>query len=105
MPELKLIQKEDSLVQIPEICLYEGESVKVSVKTSFEWDHFYAFVNNKALGKIYTEEFGIHSSKLNEGENDLLIDFFDNQNAPIEGFHVTVYKRRSKRGLNKVEEE
>ena len=105
MSDIKLTELGGRLVQEPEVCVYDGQVVTVSVNVDFVFDHYYAFMNNNLIGKFRAERFGIHSSKFHDGENNLQIDFFDESNKPINSYHVSVYKRKNKRGAENIEQE
>ena len=101
--ELKLKEDNGKLVRENDICLYDGETLKITLSTDMEFDYFYAFINNINIGKFRSLDFGIHSSKLKNGANELVLDFFDEENLPIMPLSATIIKKDGMRGSISVE--
>ena len=105
MEEIKLQQIGEELVNCPEICVYDGESVKLSIKSvDFEYSKVIGYVNNVYIGEI-KGQVGVHSSRLINGSNKLDFEFYDANNNKIRRMTTLVYKRPSVRGTNSIEEE
>ena len=103
--ELKLNESENRLIRENDVCLYDGETLKIKIKVNFDFAHFYAFVNNINIGKFRSAEIGVHSTKLKNGVNEILLDFFDEDNRPIKSLQTQVIKRDGIKGSVSLENE
>ena len=103
--ELKLNENENKLIRENDVCLYDGETLKIKFKVNFEFSYFYTFVNNINIGKFRSEEIGVHSTKLKNGVNEILLDFFDEDNRPIKSLMTQVIKRDGIKGAVSLENE
>ena len=54
--ELKLNENENKLIRENDVCLYDGETLKIKFKVNFEFSYFYTFVNNINICLLYTSD-------------------------------------------------
>lgn len=105
MEQITLRQVGNEFVYSPEICVYDGESVKIALgETDFTYAKALVYVNKIYLGPI-TGVLGIHSSRLVNGLNEIEFCFYDSENKLIKKSFSSLTKRPSIRGVNSIEEE
>lgn len=105
MEELKFNQSGDSMVYTPEICVYDGESIKIKLgSVDFAYSKATLYVNGTYLGQI-KDVLGVHSTRLINGLNNIEFVFYDEKMVEISRLKTTFYKRCSIRGASNIEQE
>lgn len=102
MKEIELKRYGNELVYSPEICLYDGEGLKLNLNNILpDIESFKAAINGVMLGSFKGTILGIHASKLKDGLNTIEIEPLNSDMT----FTIKLVRMPGMRTMNSCEQE